>query len=178
MASLCARFWYLSTCAALAVAVLAYAFRTQTPLVSPTDGGDLIYCYDSITTLSNGSPRANCFSVSPSGTFSRVFAAAPSEAGADAITSSGAAIPGLWDGHGHLMQFGEWLQAVNLFGSSSLNEAVSRVDAYLAQHPDAGSATNWIRGAGWDQAAFGRMPTAVGLAVFVLATTSSFDYRA
>jgi hypothetical protein len=48
-----------------------------------------------------------------------------------------------------------------LFGSKSLPKALDRVKAYATAHPDAGTETQWLRGVGWDQAAFGRMPTAV-----------------
>ena len=50
---------------------------------------------------------------------------------------------------------------MDLFGSKSLPETLGRVEAYAATHPIAGTAGQWLRGVGWDQAAFGRMPTAV-----------------
>ncbi|KAI4598785.1 hypothetical protein KJ359_002677 [Pestalotiopsis sp. 9143b] len=117
------------------------------------------HCYQSIRTHSASETNANCFTVSPSGTFSKVFHEA------DAATWSkkshqGHVIPGLWDGHGHLLQYGEFLNSVDLFGSKSFDEIIVRVDEYLEAHPDAGNADNWLRGTGWDQAAFGRMPTA------------------
>lgn len=118
------------------------------------------HCYESIRTHSASEHNANCFTVSPSGTFSKVFCES------DAATWSkkshqGHVIPGLWDGHGHLLQYGEFLNSVDLFGSKSFDEIIVRVDGYLDAHPDAGNADNWLRGTGWDQAAFGRMPTAV-----------------
>ncbi|KAE9966426.1 hypothetical protein BLS_007023 [Venturia inaequalis] len=120
---------------------------------------DTTYCYDTVTTLSDQGIKSNCFTVSPTGIFSRVSP--------DGIDNSskrkGHVIPGLIDGHGHLLQFGELLQSVNIFGASSLNDAIKRVEEYLEKHPNSGSATEWIRGTGWDQAAFGRMPTAADL---------------
>ena len=75
----------------------------------------------------------------------------------------GFVIPGLWDGHGHLLQYGEFLNSVDLFGSSSLADVLGRVGVYLSEHPDIGTPEEWIRGVGWDQMAFGRMPTAVSV---------------
>lgn len=118
---------------------------------------DSTYCYDTVTTLSDQVSASNCFTVSSSGIFSRVLATS-----VDASSKrKGHVIPGLIDGHGHLLQLGELLQSVNLFGSSSLDDAIRRVEDYLEKNSDAGSKTEWIRGTGWDQAAFGRMPTAV-----------------
>jgi hypothetical protein len=118
---------------------------------------DSTYCYDTVTTLSDQVSQSNCFTVSSSGIFSRVF----TNGGDVSSQRKGHVIPGLIDGHGHLLQFGELLQSVNIFGSSSLIDAVQRVEEYLKKNPELGSKTEWIRGTGWDQAAFGRMPTAV-----------------
>jgi hypothetical protein len=160
----------LSITAAIVAVILTYALKLQTPLREATT-----YCYDSVTTLApkhssaNGlQSKPNCFSVTPSGLFSRVFFAEPEHLEPDVIRSPGHVIPGLWDGHGHLLQYGELLQSVNLFGSASMAEAVSRVRQYLTEHADVGSKSEWIRGTGWDQAAFGRMPTAVGCVIFTL----------
>ncbi|QDS72823.1 hypothetical protein FKW77_006789 [Venturia effusa] len=120
---------------------------------------DTTYCYETVTTLSDQDIKSNCFSVSSSGIFSRTFS--------DGIGTSGKrkghVVPGLIDGHGHLLQYGELLQSVNLFGSSSLNNAITKVEEYVKRNPNPGSAEEWIRGTGWDQAAFGRMPTAADL---------------
>ena len=53
------------------------------------------------------------------------------------------------------------VESVDLFGSGSLDETLDRITAYATAHTDAGTATQWLRGVGWDQAVFGRMPTAV-----------------
>ena len=112
------------------------------------------YCYQSLKTLDDDTDEnANCFDVSTDGQIARVYR------GPAKLT--GHAYPGLWDGHGHLLQYGELLKSVDLFGSKSLDEAMGRVLSYAADHPDAGTTSQWIRGVGWDQAAFGRMPTAV-----------------
>lgn len=140
---------YLSFTAAVALIALVLAFVPRQ--------SDTIYCYETVTTLFDHGLESNCFTVSSSGIFSRVSA--------DGVDTSskrkGHVIPGLIDGHGHLLQFGELLQSVNIFGANSLNDAIKRVEEYHDQNPESGSATEWIRGTGWDQAAFGRMPTAV-----------------
>lgn len=119
------------------------------------------HCYQSVRTHSELEPYVNCFSVSPSGTFSKVFQAEP-ESSLARNADPGYAIPGLWDGHGHLLAYGEFLNSVDLFGSESFEDIQSRVQSYLVEHPDAGSKDEWVRGVGWDQMALGRMPTAVG----------------
>lgn len=125
------------------------------------------YCYQSIRTHSSAVTHANCFSVSPSGVFTKVYQE-PQSPTLEKNSLEGYVIPGLWDGHGHLLQYGEFLNSVDLFGSDSLEEISVRVDKYLDTHPEAGSKEEWIRGTGWDQMAFGRMPTAVRSVAFVL----------
>jgi hypothetical protein len=115
---------------------------------------ETVHCYQSLITLDQtADPQANCFAVSHDGFISRVF-----EGG---LKAEGYAYPGLWDGHGHLLQYGELLKSVDLFGSKSLPEALDRIKTYAAAHLDAGTKGQWLRGVGWDQAAFGRMPNAV-----------------
>ncbi|KAI0179310.1 amidohydrolase family-domain-containing protein [Hypoxylon sp. FL1284] len=116
------------------------------------------HCYQSVRTNSPDEPYVNCFSVSPSGKFSKVFQAESQNA------SSGFAMPGLWDGHGHLLSYGEFLNSVDLFGSTSMDDVRSRVRTYVRQH-QVGSKDEWVRGVGWDQMALGKMPTANDLAV-------------
>jgi predicted amidohydrolase YtcJ len=67
-------------------------------------------------------------------------------------------LPGLIDAHGHVMGLGEMSMQVDLTGSVSLDEALSRVRAFAAAHPD----SPWIIGRGWNQVVWklGRFPTA------------------
>ncbi|KAI8966546.1 amidohydrolase family-domain-containing protein [Daldinia sp. FL1419] len=120
------------------------------------------HCYRSVRTNSAVEPYVNCFSVSPAGKFSKVF-----RAGADMEltedSSPGYAMPGLWDGHGHLLQYGEFLNSIDLFGSASMDDVRSRVREYLGQNAEAGSKDEWLRGVGWDQMTLGEMPTASDL---------------
>ncbi len=119
------------------------------------------HCYQSVRTNQAAQPHVNCFSVSPAGAFSDVFRA---EADSDLARGAdpGYAVPGLWDGHGHLLQYGEFLNSVDLFGASSMDEARSRLREYVgSSNPGAGTPEEWLRGVGWDQMVLGRTPTAV-----------------
>uniref|UniRef100_A0A8H7NG38 Amidohydrolase 3 domain-containing protein n=1 Tax=Bionectria ochroleuca TaxID=29856 RepID=A0A8H7NG38_BIOOC len=160
--------WTLWSLTAAIVAAFAVAYRLQQPLVgtqpssatTPSSAGDT-YCYQGITTLDDDRPDARCFSVAD-GSFSHVLTdeqVAELEP-AHVHASPGYVIPGLWDGHGHLLQYGEFLHSVDLFGCESLEDVRTRVKEYLNANPDAGSKDHWLRGVGWDQTAFGRMPTA------------------
>lgn len=115
------------------------------------------YCYEGIKTLADDQPWARCFSV-VDGHFAEVFTA---DGELDTQSLSGYVIPGLWDGHGHLIQYGEFLQSVDLFGSTAAEEVRRRLLDYVGTHPDMGSKDQWLRGFGWDQMAMGGMPTAV-----------------
>lgn len=141
----------------VAAVALAFSRRLQQPLFAPR-AEPTTYCYKRIRTHDQANPFAQCFTVA-NGVFTEVsFDAVEAES---VIHSDGYAIPGLWDGHGHLQQYGEFLHSVDLFGSQSLEDVRKRLKVYIAANPGAGSKTQWIRGVGWDQAAFGRMPTAV-----------------
>lgn len=118
------------------------------------------HCYSSVNTLSATIPRAECFSV-VNAKFSKVSL---NDASDVARSRAGHVIPGLWDGHGHLVQFGESLDSVSIFGSESMDEVQRRLVEYRARHLSAGTSELWLRGVGWDQANFGgRWPTSVCL---------------
>jgi predicted amidohydrolase YtcJ len=70
-------------------------------------------------------------------------------------------LPGLIDAHGHVLELGYALNRANLTGTTSLDEALTKVKAYAAAHPDA----KWITGGGWNQEIWklGRFPTAKDL---------------
>lgn len=67
-------------------------------------------------------------------------------------------LPGLIDAHGHVLDLGYARNSVDLTGTKSLNEALAKVKAYAAAHPE----SRWIRGGGWNQEIWklGRFPTA------------------
>jgi hypothetical protein len=149
------------------------------------------YCYQAVRTSAiNPAPGVDCFSVSPaSGTFTRVFRSSSSsssssdDANGDSDgdgeaedghrhrrhRSTGYAIPGLWDGHGHLLQYGEFLHSADLFGARSPAEVRRRLRGYLARQrrdrPGVGGRHEWVRGIGWDQMLLGGMPTAAGISL-------------
>lgn len=56
-------------------------------------------------------------------------------------------VPGLIDGHGHILGLGQNLMRVELRGSQSEQEAVERVAEFAAKHPE----QQWIQGRGWNQ---------------------------
>ena len=70
-------------------------------------------------------------------------------AGVDKVIDGGGRtlLPGLIDGHGHVMELGFDALQLDLVGSSSLQDLQQRLKAYAAAHPGKG----WIKGAGWNQ---------------------------
>ena len=148
----------------LLVGVVAVFLRYQYPLGTKGES-EATYCYQGVradATDANPSAGASCFTVA-NGRFTRVFPKADEGAFPSVIaeTQPGYVLPGLWDGHGHLMAYGEFLHSVNLFGSTSADDVRSRLKTYLDAHPGAGGKDEWLRGTGWDQMALGGMPTAV-----------------
>jgi predicted amidohydrolase YtcJ len=148
---------------ALALGVAQYQQRLRTASAPTTT---TYHCYAGVRTHVDEQPAARCFGVRD-GVFASVF-------GADEMAALGQeaehvvhrdgesyAIPGLWDGHGHVLQYGEFLHSVDLFGASSFEEVRRRIEEYVERNPGAGAAGQWIRGVGWDQVQLGRMPTAV-----------------
>lgn len=144
-----------------AAVALAYAVVLQRPLGPASVSGETrSYCYaGGVSTHDDAAPSAECFSVR-GGLFSSVSAEA-GDAEDSAGRRDGYVIPGLWDGHGHLLPYGEFLHSVDLFGSQSFEEVRARLARYLEVNPGAGTEDAWVRGVGWDQMALGRMPTAV-----------------
>ncbi|WP_066797191.1 amidohydrolase [Sphingomonas soli] len=69
-------------------------------------------------------------------------------------------VPGMIDGHGHVMGLGDQLLRLDLSATNSLEEALARIRAYAAANP-----AKWILGSGWNQEKWGlgRFPTAAEL---------------
>lgn len=64
------------------------------------------------------------------------------------IDAKGQAVyPGFIDAHAHFVGYGKSLFQVDLFGTTSWEEAVERVKVFAAAHPN----LVWIEGRGWDQ---------------------------
>src|SRR6478672_9295904 len=70
-------------------------------------------------------------------------------------------LPGLIDGHGHVIELGFSALQLDLVGAGSLEELKQRLKTYAAAHPDA----RWIIGRGWNQELWPdkRFPTAADL---------------
>jgi hypothetical protein len=174
MPSISSAFWAIF---ALIFAAFIYQAGVLLPSFIPAPIHNLLattHCYTSVTTLSPHLPRADCFSVL-NGKISRVF---HDESSAVAIKESrtGYVLPGLWDGHGHLIQYGELLNSANLFGAKSMDEVKERLVEYKATHAGVGSREQWLRGVGWDQANFdGQWPISVGPTPIGHGTYSGFQ---
>lgn len=67
---------------------------------------------------------------------------------ADVVDGGGhVMLPGLIDAHAHVVGLGQLLTQVDLTGSTSLDEALERVETYATSNPD----VPWIVGRGWNQ---------------------------
>jgi predicted amidohydrolase YtcJ len=68
--------------------------------------------------------------------------------GKETIDAEGRPVyPGFIDAHAHFVAYGQSLFQVNLFGATSFDEVVERVQKFAQEHPN----EPWIRGRGWDQ---------------------------
>ncbi len=122
----------------------------------------------SIVTFHVPSNRAEevvkCFRVQE-GIFTEVLESEPNVKWGEKITYiDGFVLPGIIESHGHILQYGEMLESVSLYGAESVAEIRFRIKEYLDAHDGEGygSREKFIRGIGWDQKYFGGvMPTAV-----------------
>ncbi|KAK4191120.1 putative metal dependent amidohydrolase [Podospora australis] len=115
------------------------------------------YCYESIWGTENG---ADCFTVDEAkGGFIKVFNSGEQQ---EPVTTENVpleikkgqyVVPGLWDGHGHLLLYGEFLHSADLFGSPSKEDLKNRLKGYLNKRKgeEVGTKESWARGVGWDQ---------------------------
>jgi len=55
--------------------------------------------------------------------------------------------PGFIDGHSHFIRYAKGLREVNLFGTTSFNELIQRLQQHVEKYPDEAS----LLGLGWDQ---------------------------
>ncbi|MCT1523488.1 amidohydrolase [Sphingobacterium hotanense] len=55
--------------------------------------------------------------------------------------------PGFYDSHGHFFLLADAMDEVNLLGTASYDELLSRLQTYITANPD----KKWIIGNGWDQ---------------------------
>ncbi|CAN5198752.1 amidohydrolase [soil metagenome] len=123
-------------------ALLALALASGPPLL--ITGGP-------IYTGEAASPRAQAVLVRDGRiAFVGAFKTAQAQAGPGVrrVDLKGAALfPGFTDSHAHLRAIGERELTLNLEGSKSAAEAISRLKAWIAAHPPAGGAT--LVGRGW-----------------------------
>ena len=156
-----------------ALAVVSAAFLALVASFFFKDTRDSLYCVSSpspffITTLNTSSPRAKCFRVE-NGIFTEVLDSEP-VSNEKRIRLDGFVLPGIIESHGHILQYGEMLESVPLYGAQSVAEIRERIKDFLTTHHRQGYGlrSKWIRGIGWDQAYFGGvMPTAVGFPSYI-----------
>lgn len=105
-----------------------------------------------------------CFRVQ-GGIFTEILdSEAKARKGEDISYIDGFVLPGIIESHGHILQYGEMLESVSLYGAESVADMRTRIKEFLQAHEGEGygARDRWIRGIGWDQAFFGGlMPTAV-----------------
>jgi len=151
----------LSILGFLSIPLLAFLTRT---LLQPSS---ILYCVPqnspfTISTLNTSTPHPQCFRVH-NGIFTEILDGFPPLEYAVTFLD-GYVLPGLIESHGHILQYGEMLESVALYGAESIEEVKTRIKEFLATHEGEGYGTRekWIRGIGWDQAYFGGIyPTAV-----------------
>lgn len=143
--------------AGLLALVTSFILAEETPTST-------LYCSsDPITTLNSSLPHAKCFRVE-NGIFIEVLDHIPTHEQLSFTPLNGHVFPGIIESHGHILQYGEMLQSVSLYGAESMEDVRLRIKEWLKRHKGEGygSREKWIRGIGWDQAYFaGMMPTAV-----------------
>ncbi|KIN07713.1 hypothetical protein OIDMADRAFT_99766 [Oidiodendron maius Zn] len=129
--------------------------------------GSSLYCVpkDSpffISTLNPAVSHAKCFRFQQ-GLFTDVLENHPTSNENEILLLNGYVLPGIIESHGHILQYGEMLESVSLFGTRSIDDVRTRIKDFLKTHKGEGYGTRekWIRGVGWDQTHFGGvMPTA------------------
>ena len=103
-------------------------------IISDSKTSSTLYCVTNpsshITTLSASIPQAKCFRVQ-NGVFTDVFEDVPKTNGEDVKSLDGYVLPGLIDSHGHILQYGEMLESVSLYGAESVSEVRARVKEFL-----------------------------------------------
>jgi predicted amidohydrolase YtcJ len=102
------------------------------------------------TSTENGLQRFDVLVFDDTGRIVATGDAAVLEQHADAERIDGAGrsvLPGLIDAHAHILNYGLLRSQLNLFGSATLEDAVSRIETYAKERPH----TRWILGRGWNQ---------------------------
>lgn len=156
--------------AALAVALAVWmaaapALARKKPAEVPATPGTLIDNVDGLTPDGKGGiERFDALLIGPDGRIAAVYhrgEARPQRATYRLDGKARVLVPGMIDAHGHVMATGFAKMTLDLSATRSLDEALARIAAWTAAHPDA----PWILGSGWNQETWGlgRMPTAAEL---------------
>lgn len=134
-------------------------------LATPALADVLVDNVEGVTPDGNGGvDRFEGFMIDPDGKVSQVFHKGdkrPKKVDYKVDGKGRIVVPGMIDAHGHVMATGFARMTLDLSMAKSLDEALSRIAAWTAAHPEA----PWILGGGWNQASWGldRMPTAAEL---------------
>ena len=154
--------------AALACALTAApaSAKKKKPVVEePPAAGTLIDNVDGLTPDGKGGiEHFDGFLIAPDGHIAQVYHTGdkrPQRVEYRLDGKGGIVVPGMIDAHGHVMATGFARMTLDLSATTSLDEALSRIAAWTAAHPDA----PWILGTGWNQVQWrlDRMPTAAEL---------------
>ena len=99
-----------------------------------------------ITTLNPSLPHARCFRVQ-NGIFMEVLVGMPEIDVTQITFLDGYVLPGIIESHGHILQYGEMLESVSLYGAQSMEEVRARVKVFLKKHDGEGygSRDKWVR---------------------------------
>ena len=111
---------------------------------------DLIVHHALVYTVNNAFDTAQAFAVKDGkimaiGKNDSILNAFQSDSMVDA--KGKAVYPGFIDAHAHFVGYGQELFTADLFDTKSFDEALERLKAFAAAHPD----EKWILGRGWDQ---------------------------
>lgn len=136
-------------CAVLGT-VLGIGLGVQPPPSAAQARADLVVHNATIYTMTQAQPRAEAMAVQGErilmvGSTGQVQQAYPDAARLDA--EGRAIVPGLIDAHGHLMGLAETFLQADLVGAASVDDAVSRLQAFAEDLPEGA----WLEGRGWDQ---------------------------
>ncbi len=147
------------------VAMPAHARKKKAPEPEKAVPGTLIDNVDGLTGDGKGGiERFDGFLISPDGHIAAVYHKGekrPKYADYRLDGKGQVVVPGMIDAHGHVMSLGFSKLTLDLSGTHSLEEALARIQAWSAAHPDA----PWILGGGWNETEWSgdALPTAAQL---------------
>jgi len=151
---------------ALAVSLLATpAMARKKPADIAVTSGTLIDNVDGLTPDGKGGiERFDGLLIAPDGRIAQVLHRGDKRPDRVTYRLDGKArvlVPGMIDAHGHVLESGFAKLTLDLSATRSLDEALAKIAAWAAAHPDA----PWVLGSGWNQEIWGlgRMPTAADL---------------